>query len=99
MTRPTRVVGASLHLQGSHPRPRLVTLTPFPADPQRIFLSRLHTMAPPQVVQLYKEIQKVFVSGNLQQTGVLLTKLKVGSRSPTILSHYLLDTAHIGGCV
>ncbi|EJF56597.1 hypothetical protein DICSQDRAFT_112897 [Dichomitus squalens LYAD-421 SS1] len=35
-------------------------------------------MAPPQLVQGYKELQKVFISGNLQQTGVLLTKLKIG---------------------
>ncbi|KAI0650603.1 COP9 signalosome [Trametes meyenii] len=34
-------------------------------------------MAPPQLVQLYKEIQQTFMSGNLQQTGVLLTKLKI----------------------
>ncbi|KAI0677410.1 COP9 signalosome [Trametes maxima] len=34
-------------------------------------------MAPPQLVQLYKEIQQTFTSGNLQQTGVLLTRLKI----------------------
>lgn len=34
-------------------------------------------MVSPQVVQLYKELQEVFVSGNLQRTGALLTKLKV----------------------
>ncbi|KAJ3005830.1 hypothetical protein NUW54_g4167 [Trametes sanguinea] len=34
-------------------------------------------MAPPQLVQLYREIQQVFTSGNLQQTGVLLTRLKI----------------------
>ncbi|CDO68677.1 hypothetical protein BN946_scf184652.g4 [Trametes cinnabarina] len=34
-------------------------------------------MAPPQLVQLYRELQQVFTSGNLQQTGVLLTRLKI----------------------
>ncbi|KAI0638321.1 COP9 signalosome [Trametes polyzona] len=34
-------------------------------------------MAPPQLVQLYKELQQTFTSGNLQQTGVLLTRLKI----------------------
>ncbi|KAI0375779.1 hypothetical protein BV20DRAFT_959828 [Pilatotrama ljubarskyi] len=34
-------------------------------------------MAPPQLVQLYRELQQTFTSGNLQQTGVLLTRLKI----------------------
>ncbi|OSD04380.1 hypothetical protein PYCCODRAFT_1433765 [Trametes coccinea BRFM310] len=34
-------------------------------------------MAPSQLVQLYRELQQVFTSGNLQQTGVLLTRLKI----------------------
>ncbi|KAI0832564.1 COP9 signalosome [Trametes gibbosa] len=34
-------------------------------------------MAPPQLVQLYKELQRAFTSGNLPQTGVLLTRLKI----------------------
>ncbi|KAI9000881.1 COP9 signalosome [Trametes punicea] len=34
-------------------------------------------MAPPQLAQLYRELQQAFTSGNLQQTGVLLTRLKI----------------------
>ena len=35
-------------------------------------------MAPsPQLVQMYKQLQQTFMSGNLQQTGLLLAKLKV----------------------
>ncbi|KAH9943315.1 COP9 signalosome [Epithele typhae] len=33
---------------------------------------------PPAVVQLYKELQQAFLSGKLQQTGVLLARLKIG---------------------
>ncbi|RDX53952.1 hypothetical protein K466DRAFT_475824 [Polyporus arcularius HHB13444] len=35
-------------------------------------------MASPQLGQLYKELQQSFLSGNLQQTGVLLARLKIG---------------------
>ena len=44
---------------------------------------------------MYKELQKVFVSGNLQQTGTLLTKLKVSICCPVVLLPYALYTAYV----
>lgn len=82
VTRPTRVVGASQN----HP-PFLDHLLRLPSYPP-LQTSRPRTyikMAPPQLVQLYKDLQQTFMSGNLQQTGVLLARLKVRLPTPITL--------------
>ncbi len=38
-------------------------------------------MPNPQLVQLFKNLQQAFISGNLKETGVLLARLKVRLRS------------------
>ena len=56
-------------------------------------------MASSQLGQLYKELQQAFMSGNLQQTGVLLARLKVCPRPDQPLhahSLYELRIVQIG---
>ncbi len=72
VTRPTRVAGAS---SNTRPPPYL-DYTCLPFRPRNTL-----KMASPQLGQLYKELQQSFLSGNLQQTGVLLARLKVRLRS------------------
>ena len=87
VTRPTRVAGASLNA------PLLLAyrdLSPSASSLPYPVVSQINKMAPPQLVQLYKEVQQTFMSGNLQQTGVLLARLKVRPRSDHILLLTLL---------